>query len=58
MVSRVILRQEDDDFNHTVEVTFDGDKDIWEYARMIRQFLAGCSFSKEVIDKILTDEED
>lgn len=58
MVSRVILRQEDDDLNHTVEVTFDGDTDIWNYATYIRQFLMGCSFSKDVVDRILINEED
>lgn len=58
MVSKIILRQEDEDYNHTVEVSFNGDSDIWEYADMIQRFLLAVSFSKETISKILTTEED
>lgn len=58
MRCKITLKQEDETFNNSCEVSFDGDSDVYEWLKYFRRFMLACSFTTNTVDKILPEVEE
>lgn len=56
MTCKVTLKRDDDYYNNTVEISFNGDDTATEWLKYFRRFMLACSFTQKTVDGYIPED--